>query len=155
MVMKRDKTFVKDLTNSHVHVKRVAAMLRTAGVGNVRVPELRVRPSIEQRAEFSDHGDILVGDKVVEVKERRIQFTGPGDFPYPDLIVDVAHKKPADVYIFTDTRMNAMLLRGDTRAEWTEKRLYDRPKGRYRNFYLAPTRLCQPWVEGVRDCFAV
>ena len=132
-------------------------MLRNAGVQDVQVPETQLRPTLEQFAEFSDDGyDIIVGGKItVEVKERRLRFTGPNDFPYPDMIVDVAHKRcHADVYIITSQGgEHAIVLDGTRRDDWFERSIFDRQKARMRNFVLAPRSAAMSFEAGVAHCF--
>lgn len=122
---------------------------------NVTIPETRIRPTVNAMREYSDDGDIFVGDLKVEVKERKLRFTGPHDFPYPTMIVDVLHKDPADVYIFTSPDMHAMVLGGEGYESWETKQLWDRGKRRYRNFVLAPVAEAVGWDEGVARFFPV
>ena len=120
------------------------------------MPETRLRPTLEQFAQFSDDGyDIIAGNTTVEVKERRLRFTSPDDFPYPDMIVDVAHKRNhADVYIITSQGgTHAIVLDGTRRNDWFERSIYDRQKGRTRNFILAPRSAAMSFEAGVSQCF--
>ena len=143
-----DPNFVRDLQASQKHVQIVAAWLISKGL-TVDVLPIKIRPDVNQMNEYADDGDILVskynGKKHrVEVKQRKLKFTSIHDFPYPSIIIDVAHTwdradpKPA-AYILTniDTTV-AIVIKSKTSNKWIRKQKWDRFKKRNRIFLECP-----------------
>lgn len=147
-----DPTFEQDLLNSVSHVQQVSRWL-APHFERVTVPETLVRPDVEQRAAYADDGDIIVGDNdmKVEVKERRnVSFTSPHDYPWPTIIVDVAHRPLSDFYVITTLHAkSALVIPGTTSGTWTRKVLWDRIKGRQREFWLCPREGALSWEDGL------
>ena len=146
-VESNDPTFVKDLENSQHTVWLVARWLSDRGYPTTVRP-LRVRPNASQASEYADDGDIEIADRI-EVKRRPdTSFTSLDTFPYPTVIVDVAHTwdnaspKPRAYFIVNAEGSHAIIVRGDTFAEWELVEKEDRKKGRRRRFYECPVRLC-------------
>jgi hypothetical protein len=152
--MQTDPTFTADLEASVSHVETVAAWLRTHAVEDVYVHPVQVRPEGEDPHAYADDGDITVGGNVrVEVKERRnIKFSAPDTYPYPTIIVDVAHRPISNFYIITTQDRDpdhALVIDGRTLPTWTRKTVYDRVKGRHREFWFAPRDVALSFADGV------
>ena len=87
-----DPDFVKDLLESDKATFIVTQKLRLAGY-TVTLPPISIRPDVGQIKEFGDSGDIWIGDKIIEVKQRPdLEYNNLESFPYPDVIVDVKHR---------------------------------------------------------------
>ena len=150
-----DPHFVRDLLESDKHVRRVADRLRAAlgsGGPRVQVQELKIRPDESKMSEYSDDGDLRVGDQRVECKRRNLQFTGPSDFPYPTCIVDVCHtfdaarntQTPILAYIIdSQDESGCVGVLTSTFDRWRAHTRHDRAKQRDRRFYeVAKELLC-------------
>jgi hypothetical protein len=140
---KTDPTFVDDLVASFDAVFEGAKWVHSKGY-NVLIPKMRVRDKVENRMDFSDDGDFLYRKELGhawrtgEVKERGIQFKS-GSFPFPTIIVDVAHKKVADLYlIYSSDRACVAIIKGDTSDRWSLTKRYDARIGREREYVEAP-----------------
>jgi hypothetical protein len=118
-----DPTFPQDLLASTRAVDRVARWLRGFGKA-VTIQPLKLRPDISRAPEFSDKGDLRVDGDRIEVKHRSLRFTGPHDFPFPSIIVDVAHAwdnahpKPAPYVILNQPLTHAAIVPGSPWAPW-------------------------------------
>ena len=93
--------------------------------------------------------DLLIGRnrQRVEVKHRRdMTFTTVEQFPFPTVIVDVAHKinndGPASLYCFVNGPMTHCLFLRTSRTQqfWTQGRQMDHRIGRERPYYYCSTR---------------
>ena len=145
-----DPHFVRDLRKSVEACEVVASWLNRHGFV-ATVKPLKIRPNAESMRGYSDDGDIAAttpdGRSIrVEVKHRGIRFTGEGNrpYPFPTVIVDVAHAwenanpKPAG-YVITNPEMTvAAVVSSRTAAQWVRVRKFDVPKQRWRTFYEAP-----------------
>lgn len=146
--MKPDSAFLADLSASRSRVDRFAAMHRSRGIQIWQHPEV-VRPSAEERAEFSDDGDMLVTLRL-EHKVRGFAFTGSGDFPFPSIIVDEAYKidrlpRPFVYVIESSDGEAAAVISYRTFSQWSKVRRYDASQRRECEFYEAP-------LSAVRFC---
>jgi hypothetical protein len=142
-----DPTFVRDLAESQTAVWRVAQWLSARGQ-HVTVRAVRVRPTVEDIGEYGDLGDLEILQRV-EVKQRRLAFTSVQDYPYPTVLVDVAHAwdraspKPYAYVILNAAGTVAALVLGRTRARWRAVTRYDAAKQRHRTFYECPLACAQ------------
>lgn len=148
-----DGTFVDDLRRSDEAVARVARWF--AGKGwDVRKPALRVRPAVEQMADYADSGDLFVrraGDTWhrLEVAVRRIRFTCAADYPYPLIIVDSAHAwlkanpKPIAYMRISETMRHAAFILSNTSDRWVRQIKHDKAKKRDREFMLCSKHLAR------------
>ena len=146
-----DPHFEKDLLNSVNHVQKVSGWLQPY-FEDVVVPDTQVRPNIEDRGQYADDGDIIVGGRMkVEVKERRnVNFTSPSDYPWPTIIVDVTHRPLSDFYVITTLgAKHALVIPGSCSSTWSRKTLWDRVKGRHREFWLCPREQALAWQDGL------
>ena len=148
-----DPDFVKDLLKSDLATFLVAQKLRLKG-HTVTLPPIKIRPDTSQIREYADSGDLLVGDKIVEVKQRPdLEFNSLEEFPYSTLIVDVKHHydnlttKPSH-YIICNSGLNGAIIVPvkDTFNSWTTSTRWDRKRGRERTFYLVEKKKCK-WMN--------
>jgi hypothetical protein len=140
-----DPTFIPDLRRSNAPVEAVARWFTGNGYA-VQLPPRYERPDPSQRGEYADGGDLWIMQRV-EVKQRpSIPFTGPHDFPYQTVIVDVCHSfdrartKPF-LYTIVNAGMTHALVVDVQRTvpHWTRIERMD--KGRRREFYECPIDL--------------
>jgi hypothetical protein len=139
-----DPTFVADLMESQESVQLVADWLRGSGY-RVWMPELRIRPDAAVRSAYSDHGDLLIAERV-EVKRRPdLSFTCAADYPYRGgIIVDVCHSwdkaspRPLAYVILDNDASHAAIVPRHTASQWQRVRRFDRERGREREFYICP-----------------
>ena len=139
------------MLNSVNHVQKVSGWLQPY-FEDVVVPDTQVRPNIEDRGQYADDGDIIVGGRMkVEVKERRnVNFTSPSDYPWPTIIVDVTHRPLSDFYVITTLgAKHALVIPGSCSSTWSRKTLWDRVKGRHREFWLCPREQALAWQDGL------
>lgn len=117
----------------------------------VRVPPLRIRPAEHLMNKFSDDGDLFFKNLRFEVKQRRLEFTSIDDFPYDDIIVDVAHawakaqQKPYAYIIYSRNLSVKFVILGKTSSQWKIQQKRDRFKNRLRRFAVAPKRCFISW----------
>ena len=142
-----DPTFEQDLQDSNDHVWRVAQWLQGRGMPSAVNP-VWVRPSVDQRVEFADGGDITMLQRV-EVKHRFIDFTSAEDFPYKTIIVDVSHtwdnaRPKAYMYVLTNKEItHCCIVKSSTRKYWEKLRKFDSRVNREREFYECPIEYCR------------
>lgn len=142
-----DPSFIQDLKDSQRAVMVAARWLLDKGY-SVTVKPLRIRPTVEQMSEYSDDGDLEINERI-EVKGRKIDFTSKEDFPYPSIIVDVAHSwdnakpKPAMYILFNKSMTHIALVRRGTSSKWSKVTKMDRFKNRERTFYECPIELVE------------
>jgi hypothetical protein len=140
-----DPTFAEDLLYSHGVVLLVARFLGARG-HSVHIPGLRIRPDVSHLSDYADGGDLFVCQRV-EVKQRRFDFSGRGNYPYQTVTVDVAHAwdranpKPAAYYIVNHDGTHAAIVRASTASKWVKVSKTDRQKNRVRQFYECPLEL--------------
>ena len=144
-----DPTFVADLRESRNAVHRASEWLASLGYPTMVMPSA-CRPDPSQMSDFSDDGDLQVVMRV-EVKRRNINFTA-GNFPYPTIIVDVAHTwdnaspKPLSYIIFNQDMTSACVVPGHTSTHWVKTKKHDTHKNRERVFYECPTEHAK-WID--------
>lgn len=131
-----DPGFVADLEASKPAVLAVARYLERCGV-TVTVPEIKVRPTVDQRADFADDGDIRcyhhrLGHFITEVKGRDLDFDHETPYPFTTLILDpVARFKAKGETPFVYYIVNAQLshaqrvLVPSTQKSWTVEYVND------------------------------
>ena len=146
--LRNDPNFVRDLLASVPHVETVGEWLRKMGY-DVKTMPLRIAPNLESMWDYSDNGDIYIHDKRIEVKQRKLDFDSLATFPYPSVMVDVAHtfdnaKVKPYAYILTNkATTGALVVLGETYPRWKKIEKFDRYKGRTRIFYDAPLDTCE------------
>lgn len=142
-----DPLFPEDLAASNEHVWKVARWFQSVGIA-AAVQPIRLRPTPEERGEYGDNGDLLIVQRV-EVKQRRFDWSGRGDFPYPTIIVDVCHSwdrafpKPYAYVITNESVTQAIIVLGSTAGAWKRESRFDGRIGRMRDFYECPLEHAQ------------
>lgn len=138
-----DASFVDDLLNSQSHVFKVGHWLMKCGY-EPEIAEVHVRDCVENMNDYSDDGDLFIEGNRLEAKQRMLNFDSQESFPYPTIIVDVAHtwdraeQKPL-AYILTNKSVTCCLVvLGSTFESWKKINKWDRFKKRYRTFYECP-----------------
>lgn len=142
-----DPSFIEDLRKSQEAVRVATQWLSAKGYPVIVRPTFE-RPDTDAIAEFSDHGDLEIVQRV-EVKRRvGLDFTSKDDFPYSTLIVDAchcfdkAHPKPYAYIIFNKDMSAAFVVNTkETMKEWKTTRRHDAKKARDRSFYECPVSL--------------
>jgi hypothetical protein len=148
-----DAGFVADLIESQRAVWYAARLLNEMGY-NVTIRPQNIRPSVEQMSEFADDGDLEIIQRIEVKRRRQPYFTGKGDFPFPTMIVDVAHTwdraspKPFAYLIFNSDLTVCCAVRGETSDMWNRVERWDRGKSRTRTFYECPLDLCDFFQTG-------
>ena len=144
---KNDPGFVQDLIDSQESVLLAAKWLLNRGF-RVTVNPTKIRPSVDKMSEYSDGGDLEISERV-EVKARSISFTCKEDFPFPTIIVDVAHAwdkaspKPALYLLFNKDKTHIAIVKRSTSSKWVKSEKADKLKGRSRSFYECPISLVE------------
>lgn len=91
-----DKAFLRKLSEGYRWQVYVMSALQAYGYW-AQVHPLRVRPSAEKHAEFSDSFDIKIGgspgsdmawERSIDVKARTRTFDGPDTFPFDTIIIE-------------------------------------------------------------------
>lgn len=120
-------TFVRELSLGHLWQRHVANFLRLQGL-DVTCSPLSVRPSYEERHGYSDC-DMEVCGALVEVKSRRLRFTGLHDLPasclplFVDEVPNFGKKDPApSAYIIVSTVTGAMIVAPVAPTRWWSSR---------------------------------
>jgi hypothetical protein len=123
--------FLDELTASSEAVEHVARWLTRERGLPVLLRPLYQSPTFEQRADYADDGDlgVVLG---VEVKRRRLLFTGKADYPYPTAIIEAVpsydKKRPSPYcYVLLNQSMTAGLVVdvGRTRRHWQKITIYE------------------------------
>jgi hypothetical protein len=117
--------FVRDLQESTASVELVAGWLRSRG-HKLRVNPIRIRPSFEERRNYSDSGDIILLDpeRRVEVTHRKLRFTCRSDFPLDALFVEKVAKyerrspEPYAYVALNKPMTHAAIVLCSTRPNW-------------------------------------
>lgn len=141
-MVKGQKTFKNLLENSEKIVTAFAEVLQNSGY-NVRVLPKTLSPSVEERWEHVDDGDIEIIQRI-EVKHwPNINFTSVEDIPYKEIIVDEKYKidKKHNSSLYMYVIVNALcthciLIPQHTRKHWKVKNKIDGREGRRASFYM-------------------
>jgi hypothetical protein len=144
---KDDPGFEDDLEESKKFVEKAARWLGDKGYPVIIEPTF-LRTNISDMREFSDNGDLRIVQRV-EVKRRNLKFTCADDFPYPSIIVDVAHTwdrarpKPYAYLIYNEGATALCVVYGKSFPVWQKVTKPDRFKKRDRTFYECPIGECE------------
>lgn len=148
-----DPTFPDDLEKSMDAVWLAARIIHERIKRcDVTVNEVVLREHPSQAKNWPDRGDIIFAKDGrrfrVEAKHREsIQFTSAEDFPFDDVIVDVAHSfdraepKPVGYMIFNAQLTHFIWIDSKTSEKWTIRPIFAR--GRTRSYYLCPIALAR------------
>jgi hypothetical protein len=134
--------------------------LLTARGFRTEVDPLRCRPSIREYRDYGDEGDVRVyarsgGRRLLACKAVRTGFTGPGDYPYPTVIVDSVKawdQGPATAVVrISQFTSGVLVIPATTQGTWARQtfKTPDGPKPCYivaRSFCKTLDELCD-WLE--------
>lgn len=156
--MRDDAGFLADLDRSKASAILVAERMTEAGYRACWKP-IRVRPDQSQRDQYADDGDIHLTLRV-EVKHRKLAFTGPHDFKFPTIIIDskrLIDKRLRSLwgyFICNDALTHAAVIRVHTAPLWEVENFYDTISDKPSEVYTMPVdklpptswrRLDEPW----------
>lgn len=148
-----DEDFARRVKVGKKYEHYVAEQLREHGI-DAEVPQRSDK--IEEDRDI-DHftrynTDIVVGDKVIEVKSRAktCTFTSPDDFPFGDCYLDTVggwqkkERKPDYYVVVSQVTGGIVVVDGSTQPDWLERSIYDRLCGFATNTYCADKSLLHP-----------
>tara|TARA_Y100000310_G_C20697683_1_gene826897 strand:+ start:2408 stop:2746 length:339 start_codon:yes stop_codon:yes gene_type:complete len=99
-----------------------------------------VAPTFEERAAYSDKGDVIVYDRVVEIKHIEANFTCREDWPFRDYIVEgeanIVKNDPMWIITFNPTGTHYGFVDGKTRPQWRVEPRTARERGHTTLFYI-------------------
>jgi hypothetical protein len=147
-----DPTFIEDLIASEGAVWKAIRWLYGKLSCDVTIRGRKIRESISDISDWDDRGDLVIhrgqDPERIEVKRRSLHFTNLSNYPYPTVIVDVAHTfdraeiKPTAYLIFNDHLTHVIVISTKkTRESWTRTERPDHGKNRVRTFYECPKEL--------------
>jgi len=138
-----DELFRRELALGYELQCYVGQKLEDEGL-EVYVPPLRVRPDVNDRAEYADKGDIFVGHDptfILQVKSRKLWFTGPKDFPFEDVIFyakhafDILDPKPVATVIISQQTQGIAVVSTRSKLHWKVLRSKDYTRQYRQNVY--------------------
>lgn len=144
----RDPTFARDLAESRIAVSLAAHWLADEMGYTVVTPPIVCRPNVEDRAAYSDRGDLFI-QQPIEVKRRSFNFSSLETYPYPTAIVDNCHAwdnarpKPYAFLLFSADLTGFLICKGATRPHWLKTSGFQKSRGRVREVYECPITLCE------------
>ena len=146
---KNDELFKKELREGHRWQLIVAEHLKIHGL-STHVPILPFRKSISENYKFRDVPDIVCKKKIIEVKSRRLKFTGPNDYPYRTVHIDTTDgwdgkKNKPHAFVCVSTITGYMIaLSSTTCHKWTKVTVHDRIRDIDVEFYECHISLWKP-----------
>lgn len=139
-----DQLFRERLSKSKEGVQIVAEAFKAFGLDTLIHPTL-CRPSIEQRKEYSDGGDIEVRFRVEVKRRHNIQFTGADDYPYPTIHLDKSRRidslgrSTLFAYVILNDAGNCMAVCArDSMPYWVKEVRYNHESGSNGEVYSCP-----------------
>ena len=146
-----DRLVEAEMARGHAAEQHVAALLRARGL-DVVVPQKTIRKTYTDRFSHRDLGyDILVGGQRVEVKHRATyHFTGPDDFPHPDIWLDAAERwddparpLPRAYILVSDDLTGFLAVTAGRYPAIIRRRQYDGSRDAIRNgIFILPRYAC-------------
>jgi len=138
----------------HTYNIKVAKFLNDHGI-EAYATNLEIATNKTEWRKFTENEqDIILPNhenKNLEVKSSTRHFNwNPQEFPHPNTIVDTCYgyhnkKHPPHAYILISQHTGAMLaIPPKTQPQWTTKKLYDKHRQIWDDFYLIPKHLLQP-----------
>jgi len=126
------------MESGHAFNKIVAMRLESEGI-SAEVPEFSFAQSKEEIKEYTlNDKDIIVGDQVIEVKSRNLNFSDNPEAKDPKPIA----------YVMVSQSTGGMFVFPTAFAKsWRVERKYDRYRKHEDNFYLAPKQLARPFSQ--------
>jgi hypothetical protein len=137
-----DDLFIEQLRKGHLETQRVARALEAEGL-KVEITPFQVRKDIEDRHDFADEHDLLVGEAQpcrIDVKSRDLTFSGPDDYPYETALVDTVYgwtrkiHKPLALVLVSQGTGGMAVVRPSGENAWASRRRYDKVRGIYDTF---------------------
>jgi len=159
-----DDLFFKELDQSVPFTRSVGERLMAEGF-RVQIPEISKRRSVEERYAYADEVDlrVLLTPRAVplEVKSRRLAFTGPDDYPFATAFVDTVsgwnakQAKPPFVILVSRKTPGGLVAVATENWEhdWVARRSGDGVRGFSDMRYEVARELLLPWsavVEWLR-----
>lgn len=150
-----DELFSRELATGHRFAQRVTDELTACGLFALTTP-MRWRNSVTDRAEFAGEVDIMVGRTrrlAVEVKSRRLLFTGPDDYPHPTAFVygcggwDRKPRKPTAIVLISQITDGMAVVGAATRHAWSKELHYDHERQIQAQFYMIARTLLRPFAD--------
>lgn len=145
--MKADADFLRDFSASHLPVMAVAMWLKSTGKDvKVNVPTLRADAA--ERFEHSDCGDIEITRKI-EVKQRKLQFTGAHDYPYPAIFISEKYRLDKllphlwAIAVVNQAGTHAAFITAGTQSRWVLTEKHDEKQKRDCVFVSCPKELAK------------
>jgi len=139
-----DQLFRERLSKSKEGVRIVAEAFKAFGLDTLIHPTL-CRPSIEQRKEYSDGGDIEVRFRVEVKRRHNIDFSSRDDYPFPTIHLDKSKrvdqlgKHTLFAYVVLNDKGNCMAVCGrETMKHWVKENRYDSIAGCQDEVYACP-----------------
>lgn len=145
--------FLDRLFNSRNSVFVVGEWLSKGGY-DVRIPAIKGRKAHERVEDFVDDGDIFISkdgglERRVEVKMKKIVFTGREDYPYDSVLI--ANKASIDrigdnlaAFIIISEDLNTMMIaKAETRPHWKVVAYTAKNTGNLEQFYACDKSLLE------------
>lgn len=139
-----DALFLDELRRGYEWQRYVAAKFAASGV-LVTLAPLTVRDHISDAEQWTtDDSDLLCAGRHVEVKSRRLSFTGPADYPYPTAMVDTVtgwdakRYPPVAVVLVSQQTRGLAVVPASSRGSWEIIERRDRVRGITVRSYACP-----------------
>ena len=154
-----DELFRRELEEGHRWASKVGALLEAEGL-QVAVTPMEWRATLADADQFASEYDLLVEGQIVDVKSRRLDFTGAHDFPYRTVIVDTVAGwdakpvKPVAVIDISQKTGGVFVVPVSTFPEWRQEPAYDRVRQIREVNYTVARDLIRPledfvtWLRG-------
>jgi hypothetical protein len=145
-----DALFRSELTTGHRWAQFVHDALAAHDLPVTLTP-MQWRASIDDRHDFADEVDLVVGDGddpiIIECKSRRLRFGGsPTSYPYPTALVDTVygwerkHPTPRAVVLVSQFTEHMLVVPVEaSRNDWTVKSARDRVRGINEQWFECPS----------------
>lgn len=143
------RSFATSLTDGHAAERAWVERLRTEGyaVAHGRKIVLTQHDSVRDHCGTPDAAAVLV----LEIKERKLRFTGPEDYPYPTVFVNATRSLEMDpyrpfayIFVSTVTRSWVWLTPLDRDSTWKETTVTDTTRGHDMGMLVAPKKFLRP-----------
>jgi hypothetical protein len=150
-----DELFRRELEEGHGFAVHVAERFREKGIA-AHVTPMEWRASIDDRTRFADEFDLKVGERApcrIDVKSRRLDFTGPHDYPWSTALVDTVYgwkakdKKPAAIVLVSQATSGLAVIRVSSCGEWVVRRRFDNVRRIYDDFFEVRRELLASFDE--------
>ena len=139
-----DELFRQFVQEGHAWQFMPYTFLRLKGF-EVDMPALSIREDISEAHNWLQSYDLKIGDKIIEVKSRKLKFTNPSDWPQSRAPAFLDAKKKWDAketkpfaYIFVSKPTGAMVATcglASARSRWGECTKLDRDRGIRETWY--------------------